>query len=465
MRSFWAFTLVLLLGGSPGSTSAQPSLQARLDAAAPGDTIVVDGGVHDGPFVVDTSLVLVGENHPHLRGDDQTHVVTVTAPDVTIAGFRITDSGKSLNQDHAGVMVQAARVTLRDNHLSDVLHGIYVKGKPRVVIAGNRIEGPPTVSPRLSPEEARRHDCTVPPAGGDCEVTLPVPQRGNGVHLWNALHSTITHNTVHHTRDGIYFSHSNHAYAAHNTIHDVRYGLHYMYSDDNVFEHNRFTDNASGSALMYSTGLVARHNVFHSNRTQRGYGLLLQSMDNSRFVDNQMTQNGTGVYVENSTRSAFERNVVASNYRGLRFSGSSTDNQFWENVFQGNLNTATVDGTSETNEWQVDGRGNYWGPRGLLDVNVDGVSELPHHTVDLFGGRRSAFPYVDLLAGSPGLALLSEALGRVAGTGVPSITDPAPLLRPPVALEGTAGRGVVPSLALGLALLAAGWIGLRRRFA
>ncbi len=463
MRFLWALTFGLLLSVDPGL--AQPLLQARIEAAAPGDTIVVDGGVHDGPFVVDTSLVLVGENRPHLRGDDQTHVVTVTAPDVTIAGFRITDSGKSLNQDHAGVMVQAARVTLCDNHLSDVLHGIYVKGNPRVVIAGNRIEGPPTVSRRLSPEEARRHDCTVPPAGGDCEVPLPVPQRGNGVHLWNALHSTITHNTVHHTRDGIYFSHSNHAYAAHNTIHDVRYGLHYMYSDDNVFEHNRFTDNASGSALMYSTGLVARHNVFHSNRTQRGYGLLLQSMDNSRFVNNQMTQNGTGVYIENSTRSAFERNVVASNYRGLRFSGSSTDNQFWENVFQGNLNTATVDGTSETNEWQVDGRGNYWGPRGLLDVNADGVSELPHHTVDLFGGRRSAFPYVDLLAGSPGLALLSEALGRVAGTGVSSITDPAPLLRPPVALEGTAGRGVVPSLALGLALLAAGWIGLRRRFA
>ena len=465
MRFFWALILILLLAGGARSSPAQPSLQARIDAAASGDTIVVEGGVHEGPFVVDTSLVLVGKDRPHLRGDDQAHVVTVTASDVTIEGFRITDSGKSLNQDHAGVMVQAARVTVRDNHLADVLHGIYVKGKPRVVIVENRIEGPPTVARRLSPEEARRHDCTVPAAGGNCEVPLPVPQRGNGVHLWNALHSTITHNTVHHTRDGIYFSHSNHAYAAHNTVHDVRYGLHFMYSDDNVFEHNRFTDSASGSALMYSTGLVARHNVFHSNRTQRGYGLLLQSMDNSRFVDNQMTQNGTGVYIENSTRSTLERNVVAANYRGLRFTGSSTDNRFGQNVFRGNLNTATVDGTSDTNEWHMGGRGNYWGPRGLLDVNADGVSELPHHTVDLLGGRRSAFPYVDLLAGSPGLALLSEALVRVAGPGVATITDPAPLLRPPVALEGGGGWGVVPSLALGLALLAAGWTALRRQLA
>jgi len=522
MRTLWALTFGMVLGLLAGSSHAQPSLQARLDAAAAGDTVVVEGGVHEGPFVIDTSLVLQGTGRPHLRGTDSTHVVTITASDVTVQGFRITDSGTQLAQDHAGVMVKGRRATIRNNHLADVLHGIYVEGKDRTVIANNRIDGPPTVARRVTPEDARRYDdCSVPPGGGTCEVPLVSAQRGNGIHLWNAAHSTITHNTIHHTRDGTYFSHSDHNYTAHNTIRDVRYGLHFMYSDDNTFEHNVFTDNASGSALMYSSGLTVRHNVFRNNRSQRGYGLLLQtmtaaeitdnrltengtgvylenssrltvrrnvvaanyrgfritgsSMDNrftgnlirgnlntaAEITDNRLTENGTGVYLENSSRLTVRKNVVAANYRGFRITGSSMDNRFTGNLIRGNLNTAAVSGMSATNEWQVDGRGNYWGPRGLLDINADGVSELPHRTVDLLGSRRASFPYVDLLVGSPGLALLAEALARVAGTGVPTITDPAPLTRPPVPLE-RAGGGAVPILTLGLALLTVGWTALRQ---
>jgi len=445
MRFFWALTLGLLLGVGPGL--AQPSLQARLDAAAPGDTIVVDGGTHEGPFGIDRSLVLRGRNRPHLRGTDSTHVVTIEASDVTIEGFRITDSGTDLSHDHAGIMVKGHRVTIRDNHLSDVLHGVYVEGKRRVVVANNRIAGPPTVSRRVSPEEAQQHEgCSVPPGGGRCEVPLASAQRGNGVHLWNARHATITHNTVHHTRDGTYFSHSDHAYAAHNTIRDVRYGLHFMYSDDNAFEHNRFVDNASGSALMYSDNLTVRHNVFRNNRSQRGYGLLLQTMTNGRFVDNRLVQNGTGLYLENSTHNVFSENVVAANYRGLRITGSSTENRFGRNLIRGNLHTAAVTGMSPTNEWQIEGVGNYWGPRGLLDLNADGVSELPYRTVDLLGRRREAFAYVDLLAASPGLALLEEALRRVGTLDVPTIVDEHPLMRPPANVSGpNAPRDRLPS--------------------
>jgi nitrous oxidase accessory protein len=419
----------MALGLLAGGSHAQ-ALQARLDAAAPGDTIVVEGGVHPGPFVIDTSLVLVGRDRPHLQGSDSTHVVTVEANDVTVEGFRITDSGKDLSHDHAGILVTGHRATIRDNRLVDVLHGVYVKGKNRAVITENVIEGPPTVSRALADDETQRADCSAPPTDGRCPVALAPPRRGNGIHLWSANHNTVTHNTVHHTRDGVYVSHTNHTYAAHNTIHDVRYGLHFMYSDDNTFEHNRFFDNASGSALMFSFRLTARDNVFHSNRSQRGYGLLLQTMDESRFVDNRLTENGTGLYIENSTRNVFENNVVAANYRGLRFTGSAMENRFSKNVVRGNLHTAAVAGASATNDWQIDGVGNYWGPRGLLDLNADGVSELPYRTVDLLGGRREEFAYVDLLAASPGLTLLEEALRRGSSLDVPTITDERPLMRP-----------------------------------
>jgi nitrous oxidase accessory protein len=463
MRSFWALTFIVLIGLCPSSSPAQPSLQARIGAAAPGDTIAVDGGTHDGPFVIGKALTLVGANGAHLKGGEQTHVVTIGAGGVTLQGFRITSSGTQLGQDHAGVMVNGHRATIRDNHLADVLHGIYVKGKNRAVIVENTIEGPPTVTRRVTPDEATPYaDCSVPPEGGSCEVPLVSAQRGNGIHLWNALHSTITHNTVHHTRDGMYFSHSDHTYTAHNTIHNVRYGLHYMYSDDNTFEQNVFYDNASGSALMFSDNITVRSNVFRDNRTQRGYGLLLQTMTDSRFMDNRMTRNGTGVYLENSTRNTFQQNVIAANYRGVRITGSSMENQFGTNVIRSNLHAAAVSGMSATNAWQIDGVGNYWGPRGLLDLDGDGISELPHRTVDVVGGRRETFPYVGLLAGSPGLALLAEALERVSIPGVPTITDDRPLMRPPGALDDGMARGVGAAFVLTLLIGAVGIVLLRR---
>jgi nitrous oxidase accessory protein len=236
-----------------------------------------------------------------------------------------------------------------------------------------------------------------------------------------------------------------------------------MYSDDNAFEHNVFYDNASGSALMYSDDITVRHNVFRNNRSQRGYGLLLQTMTDGRFVDNRLTQNGTGLYLENSTRNLFEENVVAANYHGLRVTGSSMENRFGRNLIRGNLHTAAVSGMSATNQWQVNGTGNYWGPRGLLDTDADGVSELPYRTVDLLSGRRADFAYVDLLAASPGLALLEEALRRVPSGPVPTITDSRPLLQPPTAYPAeNPGASQLSLFALLFTLLAVGLAALWR---
>jgi nitrous oxidase accessory protein len=444
----WLLPLCLLVGLVPDSATGQP-LPDRIDAATPGDTLVLDGGTHAGPFVIDTPLVLTGRNGAHLQGDDSTHVVTITADGVTLQGFRITDSGKQLSQDHAGVMVRGHRATIRNNRLSDVLHGVYVKGTNRAVIAGNRIEGPPTVMRRLAPAEARAVEgCSVPPDGGRCAVPLASPQRGNGIHLWNARHSTITHNTVRRTRDGTYFSHSDHTYTAHNTIRDVRYGLHFMYSDHNAFEHNVFTDNASGSALMYSDDITVRHNDFRNNRSQRGYGLLLQSITDSRFADNRLTGNTTGLYLENSSRSDFRRNEIRSNYRGLRLTGSSMHNRFTENVIRSNLQTVALSGMSATNAWHVEGRGNFWGTRGLLDLNADGVSELPHRVVDVLAVERTDFPAIGLLASSPGIETLAFALRRAPLPTLPEIVDPHALMRAPVATGAPPRR----PLALGMAL-------------
>lgn len=457
--------LVIVLIVLPGLARAQQPLQERIDQAAPGDTVVVERGTYTGPFTIDRPLTLLGRDQPVLEGNEQTHVVTIRARRVTIAGFEIRGSGTRLEHDHAGIFIEADSTSIRENRFSDVLHGVYVKGVNHAELTRNEIVGPPLrVVEQLTPEEAREHGCTVPPGGGSCELPLPVDQRGNGIHLWKSTGNRITHNTITGTRDGIYFSFADDTEASHNTIHNVRYGLHYMYSDDNAFEFNTFLDNASGSAIMYSSNLTARRNVFRNNRTQRGYGLLLQSVEDAAFIENRMTQNGTGIYLENSTRNTFRENLIGANYRGLRMTGSSTNNRFSANVIRGNLETAAVAGISATNEWQINGVGNYWGPRGLIDLDGDGISELPHRTIDVIGDRREKFPYVDLLAGSPGLTLLSEALQRAAVPGLPSLTDTHPLMDPPGMLARGDGAETDSPFILAFLTGIAGIILLRRYY-
>ncbi|WP_022834636.1 nitrous oxide reductase family maturation protein NosD [Salisaeta longa] len=434
-QRLWQAARCVVLGlavAGLAAPAAGQTLAQRLAAAAPGDTVVVRGGIHPGPFSIDTPLVLIGRGRPVLSGNGATHVVTINAPHVTVQGFVIRRSGKQLNQDHAGVMVRAPRATVRDNVLRDVLHGIYVKGVGHAYIQNNRITG---------------------------QKTRALAQRGNGIHLWKSTHNRIAGNRIRHTRDGIYFSFADRSQVLRNTVHHVRYGLHYMYSDHNTFAHNVFYGNVSGSALMYSSEVTARHNTFRNNRSQGGYGLLVQSLEASTFTDNRLIGNTFGVYLENTSNSRFEGNVVARNYTGVRLTGSSMGNRFSGNVVEGNLHTAALAGTQGANTWHIGGRGNYWGPTGLLDLTGDGVSEWPHRTVDLMAVARADFPLVGVLAGSPGLALAERVVQRVPLASVPTIVDPHPLMYAPGAQAG----GGWPGWAVGLlgAGVLVGWGGYR----
>jgi nitrous oxidase accessory protein len=124
-------------------------------------------------------------------------------------------------------------------------------------------------------------------------------------------------------------------------------------------------------------------------------------------------------------------NTVSGNHVGLHVSDSSDGNAFAGNVFSGNLHTVETSGANDANAWSVDGRGNYWDTAATIDLNRDGISDLPHRELDLFGGMRREFPAIGLLAGSPGERLLRFVHARIALPGLAGVVDPAPTLRGP----------------------------------
>lgn len=401
-------------------------LRERIAAAPSGATVDVGQGTHQGPLVLDKPIHLRGEPGARIVGNGLASVISVSGDDVTVEGLHIVRSGKSLDDDHAGIFITGERAVIRGNTIGECLHGIYLKEANGCQVSGNTIQGLQVAGAPITDVVATG---IKPESAADmCSVTPSQAQRGNGIHLWNSSGSRIEDNTIADTRDGIYFSFSNDTVVVGNTILRARYGLHYMYSDHNIFERNRFEESAAGAAVMYSEGLFVRGNTFTHNAGHRSYGILVQSVDTTTFIGNTVARNTVGLYMENSNGNTLLDNAIERNYVGVRLSSSSFDNAFSGNRFSGNMHPVETDRDSAGNHWAIDGRGNHWRDARPVDLDGDGAGDLPHRQTDLLGQHRRAFPLAGLLTESPFLRLLSFVHARAKLPGVPAIEDPAPLL-------------------------------------
>ncbi len=401
-------------------------LRDRIATAPAGSTIEVPAGVYLGPFIIDRPLRLHASGPAHLKGDGKTHTVVVLAPDVTIDGFEVSGSGLDLGRDHAAIHVTGPRAVILNNRIHDALHGVYVRQADGARIEGNTILGTETVVQQVDPLAAAGR----PGEGELCEVSLNQNRRGNGIHIWNSSRHVVARNTIRHTRDGVYFSFVDRSDVRDNDIAGVRYGLHYMYSDENRFEGNVFRDNAAGAALMNSKGIVLKGNRFLANRSHRSYGVLLQTVDGSTLEANEIRGNTVGVFFESGHANRLLANTLAFNHVGIHASDSSDGNTFAGNAFVGNVHPVETTGGNLTSTWAIDGRGNYWDDAVTIDLDRNGIADLPHRELDLFGTLRRELPAIGLLAGSPGERLLRLVHARLALPGLPGVVDPAPLTTP-----------------------------------
>jgi nitrous oxidase accessory protein len=423
----------LALAGVQGVTARAESGESDRDntawlidalARAPeGATLRVPSGRYRGPFTIDRSIRLHAEPGAQLIGDRHTHTVAIRAADVMIEGFEISGSGLDLGQDHAAIHVTGPRVTILNNRIHDSLHGVYVRQADGARIEGNTILGTETITRPIDPFAA----AGTPAESELCDVDLNQNRRGNGIHIWNSSRHIVVRNRIRHTRDGVYFSFVDQSEVYENDVEGVRYGLHYMYSDANRFEGNVFRNNAAGAALMSSHDIVLRNNQFLASQSHRSYGVLLQTVESSLLERNRISGNTVGVFFESGHGNRLVDNEIDRNHIGIHASDSSDGNEFAGNRFVGNLHTVETTGGNLTSRWTIDGRGNYWDGAVTLDLDRNGIGDVPHRELDLFGSLRRDLPAVGLLGGSPAERLLRFVHARLALPGLAGVVDRAPL--------------------------------------
>jgi nitrous oxidase accessory protein len=377
-------------------------LQDRIDALAPGATLLVPAGEYRGDLVIDKPLRLVGSGRPRLLGSGSGSVVRVRADDVTVEGFDIDGrEGGSLMRDSSGVHVAGRRAVLRDLRIERALFGIYLYAADEAVVERCVIRGIPGKTPG---------------------------EKGSGIHLWNTRGFRLVGNDIALARDGLYVQSSPGGLIAGNVARDLRYGLHYMYSDDNVFEDNTFENGAAGAALMYSRRITFRRNRLVHNRGFASAGLLLKACDDVLAEDNLIADNARGLFLEGSNRNVVRRNLIAGSDRAIVLYDSCAGNRITGNAFVGNLTPLDLVGRRTDTVFE----GNYWSGNREPDLDGDGRTDRPYRLSDVFDHLRGNLLAADLMAqGSAALALSAaeEAFPVLQPT---TAIDPRPLARPPV---------------------------------
>jgi len=384
------------------------TLTAAIAEAQIGDTVDVYGGVYQGPFVIARSLTLVGHDEPVIDGGGQGTVLRLTAPNITLRGFVVRDSGDSLDQENSGIAVEAPGAVLENLRLEETLFGIYLREADNTVIRNNVISS----------------------------KDLPVPRRGDPIRVWYSNDVLVENNVVNKGRDVVLW-YSERLTVRNNEVSEGRYGLHFMYCDDATIENNLLIDNSVGTFLMYSRRLKLLSNTIARNRGPSGFGVGLKDMDDAVVKENLFVDNRIGAHLDNSPREInsvgrFEGNVFAYNDVGVNLMPSVRHNEFSGNSFVDNEQQVSIaggGGQAEANDWTAGEAGNYWSDYVGYDGDADGNGDMPYRAERLFENLMDQNSSLRLFMYSPVEQAVEFAARAVPFVKPqPKLTDERPLM-------------------------------------
>ncbi len=405
-RPWRALACALLLGLSIGvqaarhRVSAGASIQAAIDAAAPGDTVEVERARYHANLVIDRPLTLRGLDRPTVHGGERGNTITVTATDVTVEGLIVSHSGRSLRDQNAGIYIRpgAHRAAVRRCDLAYNLFGLWIEQANDVRIEHNHISG-------------KR----------DLQSSL----RGNGIQLYNTRRAHIVGNDISFVRDALYIDVSHDAVFRGNRLHHSRYGSHYMNAFDNLWEDNDSWMNRGGLALMEVRRITVRNNRAWSNSD---HGIMLRTIEDSLIENNVVAGNQRGFFIYDAEYNTLRGNRVIDNTVGVHVWAGSKNNRVERNDFIGNREQIRYVGARDLLWGEQDG--NHWSNYLGWDRDGNGIGDLPYESTDLMDRLVWRYPVVKLMLASPAVQALRVVSRQFPVLRKPSVLDPKPRMNP-----------------------------------
>jgi nitrous oxidase accessory protein len=384
-----------------GKQQAVVSIQAAVNMAANGDTVLVDAGIyHEKNIILNKTIFLIGINNPVLDGDNKYEIISVKANGVVVDGFKIINSGISSIEDFAGIKIYNCRdVVIKNNILQNTFFGIYAQTAANCTIEKNTLTA-------FSQQEQ---------------------QSGNGIHCWKSDSMRIIANTISGHRDGIYFEFVTNSIIWRNTSFDnMRYGLHFMFSNNDAYITNIFKNNGAGVAVMFSHHVKMIKNYFEENWGDAAYGLLLKEIADSYIDNNRFTKNTAGIHMEGASRITMQKNVFENNGWALKIQASCMDIALSNNNFLSNTFDVGTNGSLVLNTFN----NNYWDKYEGYDLNKDKIGDVPYRPVSMYSMIIEQNPPAMMLFRSFMTTLLDKT-EKILPTLTPeNLKDDFPLMKP-----------------------------------
>jgi len=341
-------TLILTLCSCVGAAAeihanATNSIQAAVNSATTGDTIIVEPGTYTENVDIFQKFDLLirssegpGSTIVAANNSDLDVFKIRNSNNVTIQGLNITGAGTN----HAGVYVyQSNNCKVKDNILHDDSLGVYPFYSDYTLISNN------TATKSL------------------------LAGVGRAVIVEYSNYNTVSGNTVSNNNIGISVSDSNGATVSGNTVNlSASYGILLEDATSVTAQNNNVSSSGSfGIYLASSTGNFLRSNTVYDYNTSNGinlvlssgnevssntvsnpsiitntHGIFLNTSHNNVISSNTVTNNDYGIAMRYSNNNSVLNNTASTNNRGIYIAYTSSLNTLSGNQANSNTNNGII---------------------------------------------------------------------------------------------------------------------------
>jgi nitrous oxidase accessory protein len=341
------------------------SIQAAVDAAKPGDMLLVHAGIYRESLNITRRLSLVGEGGPMLDAGARGDGLALLADGIEVSGMDIRTTRMT------GILVASGNNTIRNNSVSGSLDGIRLVDSGHNMIAfndvNNNTNGITLICSRRNIIKNNSIKDNSIGEESDCGIFLAYSQE-----------NIIQNNDLENNGDCSISlrSSSNNSMLDNSVLRNDWHGIALTESSDhNILMENNASNNKAAGLYLDSS---RENSIMNNTALGNAKGIYLAYDSNDNLIGgNSLFKNGKGLYLAyRSSNNTLEGNIIANNGYGIYLTFSSGWNLIFENRLANNVNNAYDLGLS--NRWDDGRRGNYYSDLGQV-FYIPGGSGVDRH--------------------------------------------------------------------------------------